>query len=143
MLCLDTTLLRKFENENKKQNKKNLRLKIYGKIRNGRLKLEPSVLIKKKTCTTSFLVRFSSNFLLGISLNYFLLFIAVNEVKNKHSQISRSSNSSTCQRVQGPARALLTNRGVMRIFIGPENAASGVHNAITWPYFTCCFFCKI
>jgi len=48
VLCLDTTLLRKFENENKKQNKKNLRLKIYGKIRNGRLKLEPSVLIKKK-----------------------------------------------------------------------------------------------
>jgi len=48
VLCLETTLLRKFENENKKQNKKNLRLKIYGKIRNGRLKLEPSVLIKKK-----------------------------------------------------------------------------------------------
>ena len=33
--------------ENKNQNKKNLRLKIYGKIRNGRLKLDPSVLIKK------------------------------------------------------------------------------------------------
>ena len=49
MLCLDTTMLRKFENENKNQNKKNLRLKIYGKIRNGRLKLEPSVLLKK-TC---------------------------------------------------------------------------------------------
>ena len=47
MLRLDTTVLRKFENENKNQNKKNLRLKIYGKIRNGRLKLEPSVLIKK------------------------------------------------------------------------------------------------
>ena len=45
VLCLDTTMLRKFENEN--QNKKNRRLKIYGKIRNGRLKLEPSVLIKK------------------------------------------------------------------------------------------------
>ena len=42
-------MLRKFENENKKQNKKNLRLKVYGKIRNGRLKLKPSVLIKK-TC---------------------------------------------------------------------------------------------
>ena len=42
-------MLRKFENENKNQNKKNLRLEIYGKIRNGRLKLEPSVLIKK-TC---------------------------------------------------------------------------------------------
>ena len=40
-------MLRKFENENKNQNKKNLKLKIYGKIRNGRLKLEPSVLIKK------------------------------------------------------------------------------------------------
>ena len=40
-------MLRKFENENKNQKKKNLRLKIYGKIRNGRLKLEPSVLIKK------------------------------------------------------------------------------------------------
>ena len=38
MLCIDTTMLREFENENKKQNKKNLRLKIYGKIRNGRLK---------------------------------------------------------------------------------------------------------
>ena len=47
MLCLDTTMLRKFENENKNQNKKNPRLKIYGKIRNGKLKLEPSVLIKK------------------------------------------------------------------------------------------------
>ena len=43
-------MLRKFENENKNQNKKNLRHKIYGKIRNGRLKLEPSFLIKK-TCT--------------------------------------------------------------------------------------------
>ena len=42
-------MLKKFENENKKQNKKNLRLKIYGKIRNGRLKLELSVL-QKKTC---------------------------------------------------------------------------------------------
>ena len=31
MLRLDTTMLRKFENENKNQNKKNLRLKIYGK----------------------------------------------------------------------------------------------------------------
>ena len=50
MLCLDTTMLRKFENENKNQNKKNLRLKIYGKIRNGRLKLEQSVIIKK-TCS--------------------------------------------------------------------------------------------
>ena len=40
-------MLREFENEIKKQNKKNLRLKIYGKIRNGRLKLKPSVLIKK------------------------------------------------------------------------------------------------
>ena len=50
VLRFDTTMLRKFENENKNQNKKNLRLKIYGKIRNGRLKLEPSVLIKK-TCT--------------------------------------------------------------------------------------------
>ena len=50
MLCLDTTMLRKLENENKNQNKKNLRLKIYGKIRNGRLKLEPSALIKK-TCS--------------------------------------------------------------------------------------------
>ena len=38
-------MLRKFENENKKQNQKNLRLKIYGKIRNGGLKLEPSVLM--------------------------------------------------------------------------------------------------
>ena len=47
MLCLDTTMLRKFENENKNQNKKNLRPKIYGKIRNGTLKLESSVLIKK------------------------------------------------------------------------------------------------
>ena len=47
MLCLDTTMLRKLENENKNQIKKNLRLKIYGKIRNGRLKLEPSALIKK------------------------------------------------------------------------------------------------
>ena len=46
MLYLDTTMLRKFENESKNQNKKNLRLKIYGKIRNGRLKLEPNVLIK-------------------------------------------------------------------------------------------------
>ena len=43
-------MLREFENENKKQNKKNLRLKIYGNIRNGRLKLKPSVLIKK-TCS--------------------------------------------------------------------------------------------
>ena len=51
VLCLDTTMLRKFENENKNQNKKNLRLKIYEKIRNGRLKLEPSVLIRRKTCT--------------------------------------------------------------------------------------------
>ena len=48
MLYLDTTTLRKFENESKNQNKKNLRLKIYGKIRNDRLKLEPSVLIKKR-----------------------------------------------------------------------------------------------
>ena len=40
LLCLDTTILRKFENENKNQNKENLRLKIYEKIRNGRLKLE-------------------------------------------------------------------------------------------------------
>ena len=48
MVCLDTTMLRKFENENKNQKKKNQRLKIYGKIRNGRLKLEPSVLIKKR-----------------------------------------------------------------------------------------------
>ena len=48
MLCLDTTMLRKFENENKNQNKKNLRLKICGKKRNGRLKLEPSVLTKRK-----------------------------------------------------------------------------------------------
>ena len=54
MLCLDTTMLRKFENENKNQNKKNLRLKIYGKIRNDGLKLEPSVLIKK-TCIETFL----------------------------------------------------------------------------------------
>ena len=38
---------RKFGNENKKQNKKNLRLKIYGRIKNVRLKLEPSVLIKR------------------------------------------------------------------------------------------------
>ena len=50
MLYLDTTMLWKFENENKNQNKKNLGLKIYGKIRDGRLKLEPSVLIKE-TCT--------------------------------------------------------------------------------------------
>ena len=42
-------MLRKFDNENKNQNKKNRRLKIYGKIRNGRLKLEPNVPIKK-TC---------------------------------------------------------------------------------------------
>ena len=49
MLCLDATMLRKFENENRNQNKKNLRLKIYGKIRNGRLQLDPSVLIKR-TC---------------------------------------------------------------------------------------------
>ena len=35
VLCLDTTMLRKFENENKNQNKKNLRLKIYEKIKNG------------------------------------------------------------------------------------------------------------
>ena len=47
VLCLDTTMLRKIENENKNQNKKSLRLKIYRKIRNGRLKLEPSGLIKK------------------------------------------------------------------------------------------------
>ena len=52
VLCLDTTMLRKFENENKNQNKKSLRLKIYGKIRNGRLKLETSVLIKEK-CSKS------------------------------------------------------------------------------------------
>ena len=51
VLCLDTTMLRKVEKENKNQNKKNLRMKIYEKIRNGRLKLEPSVLIKRKTCT--------------------------------------------------------------------------------------------
>ena len=48
MICLDTTMLRQYESENKNQNKKSLRLKIYGKIRNGRLKLEPSVLIKKR-----------------------------------------------------------------------------------------------
>ena len=53
VLCLDTTMLRKFENENRNQNKKNLRLKIYGKVRNGRLKLEQSVLIKK-SCITLF-----------------------------------------------------------------------------------------
>ena len=51
VLCLDATMLRKFENENKNQNKKNLRLKIYEKRRNDRLKLERSVLIKRKTCT--------------------------------------------------------------------------------------------
>ena len=51
MLCLDTTMLRKFENDIKKQNKKNLRLKIYGKIRNLRVKLEPTVLTKQ-TCRT-------------------------------------------------------------------------------------------
>ena len=45
--CLDTIMLRRFDNENKKQNVKNLRLKIYGKIRNGMLKLEPSLLIKQ------------------------------------------------------------------------------------------------
>ena len=32
----------------KKQDKKILRLKLYGKIRNARLELEPNVFIKKK-----------------------------------------------------------------------------------------------
>ena len=34
--------------------KENLRLKIYEKIRNGRLKLEPSVLIKKRVVVTPY-----------------------------------------------------------------------------------------
>ena len=50
-------MLRQFENENKKQNKKNLRLKIYGKIRNGRLKMEPSVLKKRKTCKQNKMIK--------------------------------------------------------------------------------------
>ena len=33
---------------NKKQDKKILRLKLFGKIRNAKLKLEPNVLIKKR-----------------------------------------------------------------------------------------------
>ena len=52
VLCLGTTMLRKFENENKNQNKENLRLKIYGKIKNGRRTLEPSVLIKNRVLST-------------------------------------------------------------------------------------------
>ena len=40
---------RKFEYKSKKQHKKHLRLKIYGKMRNVRLKLESSV-VTKITC---------------------------------------------------------------------------------------------
>ena len=40
---------------------------------------------------TSFLVRFSLNFLLHISLNYiFALYVAMDELNSKQSQISRS-----------------------------------------------------
>ena len=38
----------KFQCRNKKQDKKIMRLKLYGTIRNARLKLEPNVLVKKK-----------------------------------------------------------------------------------------------
>ena len=38
----------KLQCRSKKQDKKTLRLKLYGKIRNARLKLEPNVLIKKR-----------------------------------------------------------------------------------------------
>ena len=38
----------KLQCRNKEQDKKILRLKLYGKIRNARLKLEPNVLIKKR-----------------------------------------------------------------------------------------------
>ena len=64
-------MLRKFENENKNQNKKNLRLKIYGKIRNGRLKLEPSVLIKKCSFSQSLdILSFFSVISLRLFVNY-------------------------------------------------------------------------
>ena len=46
MLCPDTTLHRKFDCKNKNPNKKHVRLKLCEQIRNARLKLEPSVLIK-------------------------------------------------------------------------------------------------
>ena len=47
LLCLDTTMPLKLQYTNKRQDKKILRLKLCGKIKNARLKLEPNVLIKK------------------------------------------------------------------------------------------------
>ena len=40
----------------KKQDNKILRLKLYGKIRNSRLKLEPNVLIKKRAVESIFFI---------------------------------------------------------------------------------------
>ena len=48
VLRLDTTMLRKFDNENKNQNRKNLRLKIYGKIKKRQAETGTKCSYKKK-----------------------------------------------------------------------------------------------
>ena len=74
-------MLRKFESENKNQNKKKLRLKIYEKVRNGRLKLEPSVLIKRTTCTriSTHVVRTNNHGVEKISFSFVVRFQNTNE----------------------------------------------------------------